>query len=220
MNDVIIGGVLMDKRNISYLTLRRAIGILAILFPFILIVAGLFDGPSFETSISAYYWTNAGVLFSGMLLTFSIFLFSYKGYDLADDIITNIGAFGMLTVALFPCEGGSVYLFQFIPPGATAVIHYVAAGVTFSALGVMSFVQFPKSDYPATSKTKKAKRNRIYRACGITIFATLALAAVVQVIPGGRSVTDPVRLWYWLESIILWAFGVGWLVKGETILKD
>jgi hypothetical protein len=25
---------------------------------------------------------------------------------------------------------------------------------------------------------------------------------------------------FWLESIALWAFGISWLVKGETILKD
>lgn len=43
---------------------------------------------------------------------------------------------------------------------------------------------------------------------------------IVQLIPNGRKATDVIRLWYWFESIILWAFGIAWVVKGKAFLKD
>ena len=77
----------MNNIIISHLTLRKAIGILAIAFPFLLIIGGMFGGNSLLSSLSAYYWSNASVLFTGMLITFGVFLLSYKGYDKQDNII-------------------------------------------------------------------------------------------------------------------------------------
>ena len=210
----------MNNLTISYLTMRKAIGYIAMVFPFALIIGKMFGGfLPMEDSISQYYWTTAGDLFVGMLVTFGIFLLSYRGYDKIDKAITSLAGISMIIVALFPCEGTDVpnYLFMFLPVKASAVIHYVFAILTFSLLGVMSLVQFTKGN----SKTKeKKKRNLIYKICGITIFATLGIMIIVQLIPNGREATNVIRLWYWLEAIILWAFGVSWLIKGEALLKD
>lgn len=198
--------------------LRLAIGILALAFPLLLMVTGFFDGSWTETSLSATYWSNSGVLFSSMLVMLSLMLMTYYGYDYVDNVMTTIAAVAMLFVALFPCEGGTTYLFSFIPAKATHIIHYVTAGITFSMLGVMSFFQFTKY-YVAKTEGKK-KRNLVYRICGIIIFASILGMLLMELIPNGRSATDVIRLFYWLESIVVWAFGISWLVKSGIILKD
>lgn len=202
---------------ISYLTLRRCIGILAMLFPVLLIVSGGFP---MQESLSAYYWTTAGDLFVGFLVTIGIFLLSYRGHDLQDDIISGTAGAAYLCVALFPCEGSPVpdYLFMFLSVKATAIIHYITAVIAFGAMGTMSLFQFTKG--LSAENPQKVKRNRVYRTCGYIIYASLVVGAILQFIPGARAATDIVRLWYWLESVMVWAFGVSWLVKGETLWRD
>ena len=210
----------MNKLTISYLTMRKAIGYIAMVFPLALIIGNLFGGLTpMQNSLSEYYWTNSNIIFVSMLVTFGIFLLSYNGYDKRDKWITSVAGVSMLLVAFFPCEGSPVpdYLFMFLPVKASAIIHYTAAISTFSLLGVMSLFQFTQG----SSNTKqKKKRNLIYKVSGITIFAIIVLMIANQLIPHSKETTDTFKLLFWLESIILWAFGIAWLVKGEAFLKD
>ena len=203
----------MEKNIIlSYLTLRKVIGILAIAFPFLLIIGGFMGGlTGIELSLSAYYWTTANILFVSMLITFGIFLLSYNGYDKKDMILTTVAGLAMLLVAIFPMVGGTNYLFAFISSSVTNAIHYVMATITFTLLGIMSFFQFTKTGENETTVAKE-KRNKVYKICGIIIFASILGMVVTLFLP--------FNLTFILESIILWAFGVSWLVKGEAILKD
>ena len=202
----------MDKNIIlSYLTMRKAIGILAIAFPFILILGGILGGIPIQLSFSAYYWTSAIVLFVGMLTTFGIFLLSYKGYDKMDNIITSIAGVAMILVAIFPMMGGTSYLLAFIPANIVHILHFIFATSTFVSLGVMSFFQFTKSGENETTVAKE-KRNKVYRISGIVIFVSIIAMAISQFLP-----LDPTFV---LETAVLWAFGISWLVKGEAILKD
>ncbi|MEJ2664743.1 MAG: DUF998 domain-containing protein, partial [Spirochaetia bacterium] len=78
---------------ISYIALRRLIGILGMLLPFICILGGLlFAALYVEPSISDYYYTNMRDFFVGLLFGVSLFLITYKGYELIDDIVTNTSA--------------------------------------------------------------------------------------------------------------------------------
>ena len=201
----------MNNITISYLTMRKVIGILALAYPFILVLGGLLGGVGIQLSFSAYYWTNAIVLFVGMLITFGIFLLSYNGYDRNDKVVTSIAGFAMILVALFPMMGGTNYLFAFIPQGIVNILHFIFATVTFTSLGIMSYFQFTKSGKNETT-IAKSKRNKLYRVCGIVIFASIIAMAISHLFT-----FDPTFI---LETIILWAFGLSWLVKGEAILKD
>lgn len=201
---------------ISVKTLRRLIGILAMLFPFMLMIGGAFSGTGVQTSLSAYYWTTAGILFSGFIMTFGIILSVYNGYDKADRAITAIASGMMFLVALFPCKGGTFYLFQFIPPAATAIVHFVAAGVGFSLMGVMSFYQFTKGG----SGPAKIRRNRLYRACGVVIFSSITVGLVVNIIPALSGWANASRFWFAVESLIPIAFGLSWFVKSGAIFQD
>ena len=210
----------MNNIVISYLTMRKAIGILALLFPFLLIIGALFGGPQpMQPSLSQYYWTTSNILFVSMLVTFGIFLLSYNGYDKRDKIITSIAGIAMMLVAFFPCEGTEVpnYLFMFVSVSATNLVHYVGAALAFSFLGIMAYFQFTLGN---SNTPQKKKRNLIYRICGIVIGVAILGMAVVQFAPGVRESTDVIKLFFWLESIVVWAFGVSWLIKGETLLTD
>ena len=145
-----------------------------------------------------------------MLVTFGIFLLSYNGYDKKDQILTTVAGLAMLLVAVFPMWGGSSYLFAFISSNATGYLHFIFAGITFTSLGVMSYFQFTKTN--GDMVPAKIKRNKVYRVCGIVIFAAIAGMIATAFLP--------FNLTFILESIVLWAFGVSWLVKGEAILKD
>ena len=93
-----------NKLVLSYLTVRKLIGILGLLFPLLLILGSFILGHchSIQQSISNYYHTNMRDVFVGYVCTLSIFLFSYKGYDLTDRIVSALaGIFGLI-VALFP----------------------------------------------------------------------------------------------------------------------
>lgn len=211
----------MNNILITHLTLRKVIGFLALTLPFILIITGMFGGNIvMEKSLSAYYWSTANMLFVSLLVTFGIFLLSYKGYDKVDLAITSIAGIVMILVALFPMVGSVEpdYLFMFIPVKATGIIHLVTAGFTFTMLGMMSFFQFTKSGGEMTAQ--KIKRNKIYRISAIVIWSSLVIMMIVSFVPGLQDILNKVKFIFWFESICLWAFGVSWLVKGEAILKD
>ena len=205
----------MNNLTISQLTLRKWIGILALAFPFLLIL-GTWTGGFVPLlgSLSAHYWSSAIVIFVGMLSTFGIFLITYKGYDKMDEILTTISGIAMLGVAIFPMVGGSTYLFLFLGPQFTGILHLIFAVIAFALLGVMSFFQFTKHQGEMTKNKKR--RNLIYRICGIIIFAS-----ILAMIPAKIFVaTEVIRLFLWLESAVVIAFGASWLVKGEGLLKD
>ena len=96
------------KRNrsiiISYLSLRRLIGILGILLPFICVLGGLlFSDLPVRSSISSYYHTNMRDFFVCLLVGVSLFLLTYKGRERIDNIVTSIIGFTGLGVAVLPC---------------------------------------------------------------------------------------------------------------------
>ena len=201
--------------------MRRWIGILAIAFPILLLI---FAGFPMQTSLSATYWTPANTIFVSLLVTMGIFLLSYHGYDKRDDWISGIAGASMIGVAMFPCLGSTVpdYAFMFLSPNVTHIIHIVFSAITFGLLGVMSIWQFTQghADIPNVDNSQKHKMNRVYRICGYTIFGLIIAAIPLNFIPAVAKFTYPIRLWYWLESGIVWAFGVSWIVKGKMLWRD
>jgi hypothetical protein len=194
---------------VSYRTLRRVVGLLGVSLPVVLAVWGfaLFGGIQLEPSISDYYVLRTRDAFVGVLFTIAWFLFTYRGYDARDDRAGNLACVFALGVALFPNSGSR----------GERIVHIVSATALFLVLGYFSFFLFTLSAGSPTPQ--KIVRNRIYRACGIAIVVCIALAAADSLF----SSAGPLRAispMFWLESGALWAFGVSWFVKGETLFKD
>lgn len=200
-----------------YLTLRKAIGITGMLLFMLVALGGLFSGTPLQDSVSAYYWTNSGDVLVGVLFMAGSFLLAYNGYDILDRIITITAGITALGIALFPCYSGvsPAGYFQFSGE-LTGILHFIFAVVFFASLAVMSYFQFTKG----SDKSKEKKlRNRIYRICGLVMFGMILVLAVLHITGSGEFMAR-YNVTYYAEAVMLGAFGVSWLVKGQTILKD
>ncbi len=207
-----------NRLVVSYLMLRKAVGCLGMGLPFILALGGglLFDLP-IQPSISDYYYTSTRDVFVGVLFAMGVFLFSYRGYGKKDSLAANIAAVCVIGTALFPTTPQN-------PSELAATIgklHVAFASAYFITLAYFSLVLFTKSDPTQPPTPRKLQRNTVYRVSGYVILLSIVLILLLKLLPIGfdDSVTafDPV---FWLESVMVIAFGISWYVKGEGILKD
>ena len=210
---------------ISYLTLRKAVGILGITLPVIMVIGSALFGKceGIQSSISLYYHTNMRNIFVGILCAIALFLFAYKGYDKRDAIAGNLACIFALSVAFFPTSVAEPIL-PCIPYSfenhIISSIHFISAGGFFLVIAYFSIFLFTKKDQNPTKM--KLKRNKLYRVCGYIILGCILLIAVYSICQRfnycqNLQKYDPV---FWLESLALWAFGISWLTKGNTILTD
>ncbi len=223
----------LEKENklvLSYLTVRLIIGILGIGFPLILVLGSFIFGTcrAIQDSISDYYHTNMRDVFVGYVCTLSIFLFSYKGYDLTDRIVSAFaGVFGLI-VALFPTS-------LKLNPGNSPLdcniwcsveqhswigqLHLIAAGLFILCLCYFSLFLFTKGELQPTPQ--KLIRNKIYLTCGCIMFSCIFLLIFLFILPqnvyNALLFLKPV---FWLETIAFLAFGLSWIIKGEYLFKD
>jgi len=206
-----------DSLVVSYLVLRRAIGIIGMALPLVLAVGKLLAGyPGVQSSVSGYYYTVMRDVFVGSLCAIAVFLLSYRGYEHRDDLAGDLACAFALGVALCPTT-----------PDVNAAprdkvlggLHVVFAAAFFSTLAYFSLVLFRKTDPSRAPTLQKLRRNVVYTLCGYTILACIALIGVMGLLPADSPVMElhPV---FWLEATAIVAFGVSWLIKGETMLKD
>lgn len=204
----------MNSVILSYKSLRKAIGYLSITLPIILMVGGLIANLKIESSISSYYYTNMQDFFSGILIGIGIFLITYKGYSCLDNIITTFSGISIILIILFPCNGGGVFLMS---EWLSSIFHLASAGIFFLLLAYNSYFLFTKSSGEVTKN--KLIRNKVYRSCGIILLVCLIIITLIS-LTIKIEVIEKFRIILILESVMLSAFGVSWLIKGETIFKD
>lgn len=209
-----------DSLVLSYLTLRKAIGILGVALPFVVALVALYlFGNDIQRSLSAYYYTGARDLFVGILCAIGVFLLSYKGYERKDDIAGDLACLFAIGVALLPTKP-AVNASEL--DALVGALHLASAALLFLILAYFCLVLFVKSD-PAIPKTPRKKvRNVIYRVCGVLILVCIGLIAFIKSPLGDDlhkewQALQPV---FWLEAIAVVAFGISWLTKGEAILSD
>jgi hypothetical protein len=210
-----------DALVLSYLGLRKAVGVIGTSLPFVLAIGNmlLLGRVGIRPSMSAYYYTRMGNVFVGSLCAIAVFLMSYRGYERRDHAAGVLGCIFGTGVALFPTspEGG--------PISVVGVAHVVFAASFFLTLAYFSLALFTKTDSPGHETRRKLQRNRVYQVCGYAILTCLALCALGGISASAGLLTvdsvvmklDPL---FWLESAAVVAFGVSWLTKGEAILRD
>lgn len=202
--------------------LRRAMGILGMAFPLVLVIGSSCGGCSvLQPSISAYYHTLMGDFFVGFLCAFAMFLFAYSGYDKRDAVAGNLaGTFAIIT-ALVPTAFDESIGCNEAAWFTCEAIHLTAAAAFFLVLTYFSLVLFRETKKGAKPSPEKLDRNKIYKWCGIIMLGCLVLIAlywlVLKKIWPGLETIKPV---FWLESVALFVFGISWLIKGETFWQD
>ena len=201
----------------SYLELRKAVGIIGIALPFVLAIGKILcQTAGLEPTISSYYYTHLGNVFVGSLFAIGVFLLSTKGYDGRDKIAGYLACAFAIGVALFPMAPEPKATPQQVDIGD---LHWTFAASLFLNLAYFSLFLFTKTGPNKTPTRRKLKRNLVYRICGIIILAAIILIPVAKYKPIAIYV-GPLNPVFWLESLAVEAFGVSWLTKGETILKD
>lgn len=207
---------------VSYLGLRRGIGIIGTVLPFLLVLGNAFlrsvllspprwRGWGLQPSMSSYYYTAMGNVFIGALCVIGVFLISYKGYDRKDAWAGTISGFAAVGVGLFPI---------WEPNGPMTVIggcHVVFAAILYLTLAYFSLFLFPRGK--GAPGRRKILRNRVFRICGCAILACIVGIAVVS-IPSVRKQVAAMDLVFWLECGATIAFGISWLTKGQRIFRD
>lgn len=215
---------------ISYLGLRKAIGILGVALPFVLPfgqillhalgIQSSLHSPVIENSVSYYYHTDLRNIFVGSMCAIGVFLMSYRGYDRRDAIAGRFAFVCAIGVALFPTTP--------LPPALPLAtpdqkliggVHLTFAALLFLTLAYVSLMLFTETDPNKTPTRQKLQRNVAYRVSGYIMLACIALIAVAA-LPPIKAMVERFAPRFWLEGIAIVAFGVSWLTKGEAILKD
>lgn len=208
---------------ISYRTLRELIGILGMALPVMCLLWSLAANSGVVLdSVSSYYFSNFRDVFVGILVAFSVFLVSYRGYTVLDNIVTTESGVCGLGTALFPCANESVTspVGVFMVDGAVSnVIHLVCAALFFILLAFNALFLFTRSNSAIEKRTAKWYRNMIYRVCGCLILICMA-AMIPALLLTGSPFPGSQYAVFILETIMLFAFGVSWLVKGGALCGD
>lgn len=205
----------------SYLYLRRAIGIIGILVPIVLPIGYAVSTGHHRllASVSTYYYTDMRNIFVGSMCAVGVFLLCYRLTPL-DDLLTSIVGAAAILVALCPT----------VPPNPSGIavvvgyLHIVFAAILLIGFAMISWFIFTQPDParpdqpPGDPTSRKSLRNVIYRSCAIVIVAGVALAVLSSQLP--QSFVSSYHPLFWCEAVATVAFGVSWLIKGQTLFRD
>ncbi len=219
---------LASPAALSYYTLRKAVGVIALSLPFALPAGRILlellapghtlSHPLLQQSISDYYYTPVGDVLVGSLCAIATILICTRGYSRTDQIAGYIAGVATLGVGLFPSVNPDhAQLTQLEVEIGFA--HSGFAALMFLTLAYFCLVLFRRTSPGKKITRRKQLRNRIYAACGVVILACNALMAslVIPMIDHVLRQYDPLLLF---ETLSLVAFGVAWLTKGEGLMKD
>lgn len=207
----------------TFMRIRKAIGILGVLLPIFLCVLSAI--PFFETqlqsSISHYYYTNLRELFTGVLCAVGLFLIRYKGHINPnfwknDSRLTNIAgamAFGVALVPTHPIDcANKIYSLLPLCYEWLGWIHYGFAATFFLILSIISINVFTIGQENNPEIPLSAfNENNIYKTCGYLMIFFLVMVPVSEffhLFPNSTLI---------LEALMLFAFGVSWLIKGRAL---
>ncbi|MFQ5549052.1 MAG: DUF998 domain-containing protein, partial [Woeseia sp.] len=190
-----------DRLIISYLTLRKIVGVLGTALPFILFFGALiFFGTGIQDSISSYYHTGMGDVFVGTLCVIGFFLLSYKGHEPKDDLAGDLACVFAIGVALFPTTHG-----ELISDTARIIgyLHLAFAAAFFATLIYFSLRLFTKTnpDPDVQPTARKLQRNKIYRICGYTMAVCIILIFIYSLLGDSVSAIKQYAPVFWLEGL-------------------
>src|SRR5215469_5413134 len=186
--------------------MRAIIGYIGLTLPVVLLISGLVDG-HLEGSISAYYYTKVGNVFTGALCVIGIFLLAYRLASWAiDNIATTLAGIAALGVAFFHAAPNSATLDQL----RLANVHLTCAAALFILLGAISLFIFPKD--MTSGQPHKKLRVACYRSLGALIWLSIILMPTLNALAG--SFYDGNHVFFILETICVMAFAVSFMLKG------
>ena len=219
----------------SYLTLRRIIGWIAVLLPLALVAARLFLRKQFNIpvqwpdSASGFYYSGMRDVFVGSVCALGVFLMAYRGYDWVDFGITFVAGFCAIGVALFPTKPTCPDNTACLTPNQDLVgnIHNGFAIALITLMGVMA-LRFAKSAYQ-DNKDDQALVKRGLRGLGFANdWSTYRIPGDAgELVENGKSKPPPsARLkrqrnwWYRASATVTLLCALLFLLQGVTPWLD
>ncbi len=210
---------------VSYLNLRAAIGLLAILLPIVVSIVGASLGEPIRTSISSYYhYAPTRDVFVASLCSIGVFLGCYSGYWHQDwrrnEVwIHKVMGVAAILVGMCPTFQDGITNNKYLV--FLSHVHIGAAVVLMVLMAVMAFWMFPLNQEATKldkdeqiAVTKKAFNAWVYRICGAVI-ATVLVFFGFHILLVPKSPTDTTL--FYVEWIAIWGFGVAWLWKSHLL---
>lgn len=179
----------------AYLYLSLGIGLIAVLLPVLLVVAGGYQN---HDSISSFYHEANGPardILVGSLCAVGVFLFLFHGLSKLENWLLNAAGVAIIAVALIPSPGDTSY--------GSAVIHRGAAIVFFLLIGAVAIFL---SKGRIKDIKDEAKRRWFASAYNIVGISMVALPGVVALLQGGHWVLQT-------EWAGIWLFSIYWFLK-------
>lgn len=202
-----------ENPALSYRNLRAIIGYVGLTLPVVLLLAGVVDG-HIESSISAYYYTKVGNVFTGALCVIGIFLLAYRLTSWAiDNVATTLAGIAALGVAFFHAAPKNATLGQL----RLADVHLTCAAALFILLGAISLLIFPR-DMSPDEKLNQKWRTNWYKGLGALIWLSIILMPTLNALAG--SFYDDNHVFFILETICVMAFAVSFILKGHGQPSD
>ena len=207
----------------TYQLIRIAVGLIGILLPLAIYFVNKVFGQGGLPSISASYYSPAGVLFIGMVSAIGMFMLAYTG-ERSDDKWSNIwvvkaAGFFALLVVLFPthcpdgiegfkcaCLAGCPCLFGHAEDNWVTTVHGVSAGLFFLLSALASAYLHDRENVPPYTAN-------VGKLAGFAIAILTLIIFLISFFP----IPDQHGLVYILETGVLLLFGISWLVWGGAM---
>ncbi len=193
-----------ENPALSYRNMRAITGYVGLTLPVVLLMAGAVDG-HIESSLSAYYYTKVGNVFTGALCVIGVFLLAYRLTAWAvDNIATTLAGIAALGVAFFHAAPQNATLSQL----RLADVHLTCAAALFILLGAISLFLFPGDVRP-----DQRWRANWYRALGALIWLSIALMPTLSSL--ASSFYNREHVFFILETVCVMAFAASFILKGH-----
>ena len=194
-----------------------------LLLPFTVRIGALVvEGVAATDSISAYYYTSMRDILVTTLVLVGVLLACYRTPDRRDAATAMIAGAAAIGIGLCPMDPvfAKEILIQhprlgdadcYINRGPLG-FHFIFVTVFFTLSFYLVYFRF-QAFTPEIPTPQKLVRNRIYRICGLIMFASFTTIGALAIFNQGASI-------FWPETAAVIAFGVAWLIKGQIVLKD
>lgn len=192
----------------SYFSQRKAVGLIGILLPFVLMLGNYlyFNGEFVLPTISQYYHSPMRDVFVGGLISIASFLFFYSGYGKEDRISGILAGSLTLGVVFFPTSASAT-------SGGGSMHDFFAISL-FVVLAVISIFDFPRK----RPGMKKQATDTLQVICGLVILACV-IAVCLYYLTRGFAKSEGCFV-FLAEFAALVAFGVSWLTEGFDLKQE
>lgn len=211
----------------NYRKLRTRMGVLALVFPVVVVAAGWRWGIGLQPTLSDYYFAEkplngrvdlypVRLWFCGVLAIVGFFLWKYAGFSKNEDRWLNAAGSFVLGVAIFPMvlNGRTDFnpfewigLSVFSPHAVSAVLAFLCIAVVIFWYADETLLELKKTDEAAYRRFRN-----IYR--GIALYMAVSIITSVTL----HYLNKKQGSWILVaEASGIWAFAAYWFVKNREL---